>query len=282
MSIRLVAVDLDGTLLNSQWEISSSNLQALAAAAARGIHIVIVTGRRFASAQPLISQIPCPVTLIASNGAWIGSSSGDVLHRDFLSRSKALQVLEATRQYRPFTVLIFDAPGRGQVLMQDDASSEGPLGWYAKNNPECLGQVTNLELAIEKDPIQVMFGGAPDFLAPLEPLLRSSSCAEDIQLTWTKYLGRNIALLDVMNRGCTKGRALKLWAERCKVEASEILAIGDNFNDLEMLEFAGQPVLMGNSTPGLARPGWPLTRSNDEDGVAAAIDSLVLGQTTLG
>jgi hydroxymethylpyrimidine pyrophosphatase-like HAD family hydrolase len=79
-----------------------------------------------------------------------------------------------------------------------------------------------------------------------------------------------------MNKGCSKGAALKMWAERCGFAPSEVMAIGDNFNDLEMLEFAGRPVIMSNCTPGLARESWSLTLSNDEDGVARAIQDYVL------
>lgn len=276
MAIRLLAVDLDGTLVNSRWEISPASRQALGAASARGVHIVIVTGRRFSSARPLLEQIPCAVTLIASNGAWIGSFSGEVFHRDFLPSHVARQVLATTRGYRPYAVVICDLPGNGQVLMEENASPEGPLGWYLKNNPEWLRQVPDLESALDGDPIQVMFGGPPATIEPAESLLRGSSIAEDVSLTWTKYPGRNIALLDVMNHGCSKGRALKLWAERCAVHPSEILAIGDNYNDLEMLEFAGQPVLMANSSPGFGRKEWPVTLSNDQDGVAAAIEAYIL------
>ena len=276
MRIRLVAVDLDGTLLNSQWEIPSANLEALEAAAARGVQIVVVTGRRFASARPFIEQLACPLTLIASNGAWIGSLSGEVLHRNFLPCDVARRVLDATREYRPLAVVIFDVPGAGQVTLQANASLEGPLGWYAKNNPECVVQVADLESILDDDPIQVMFGGPPADLAPLEPLLRGSDVRDRIHLTWTKYLNRNVALLDVMNWSCSKGRALKFWSERSGIPASEILALGDNHNDLEMLQFAGQPVLMGNCSPDLARGSWPVTRSNDENGVAAAIAEYVL------
>src|SRR5208282_3276956 len=136
MSIRLIAVDLDGTLLNSRSEVSPANQEALSGAAALGLEIVVVTGRRYHSARPLVAQIPCPVTLISSNGARIGTSSGQVFHRDFLPRSVARQVVEITHLHRPYTVLIFDLAGRGQVVMHHDAAEESPLAWYRKNSPE--------------------------------------------------------------------------------------------------------------------------------------------------
>jgi len=279
MPTRLIAVDLDGTLLNSRQEISPANREALTAAAERGIEIVVVTGRRYHSARPFVDQIPCPVTVISSNGARIGTSSGEVFRRDFLPRSVARQVLEVAHELRAYTVVIFDVEGRGQVVMHHDAVPESPLGWYLRNNPGSLAQVQDLGASLVEDTIQVMFGGPPDRIEPIEPVLRNSSIAPSIHLTWTKYPARNVSLLDCLNRGCSKGRALALWAERCGIHPSEVMAIGDNYNDFEMLEFAGQPVLMSNGCEGLGHERWRITLSNDEDGVAAAVRNYALNTT---
>jgi hypothetical protein len=276
MPIRLVAIDLDGTLLNSRREISEGNRRALLEAVERDVQVVVVTGRRFHSALPLVSKIPCPVTLIASNGALIADSSGEVLHRDFLPRHVARRVLEFAREYRPYSVAIFHTPGYGQVTMQDNAVDEGPLGWYAQTSAHCLRLVPDLEAALDRDPIQVMIGGPPAQIEPAEMLLAESPICFSIHLTWTKYLTTNISILDVMNRGCSKGRALKIWAEQCGIQPGEVMAVGDNLNDLEMLQYAGFPVLMGNHCPELHQPDWTLTLPNDQDGVAAAIRRYVL------
>lgn len=277
MPIRLVAIDLDGTLLNSHSEISPANRQALTAAAERGIQFIVVTGRRFHSARPIIQQIPFPLTLISSNGALIGIASGEVVHRNFLPRATAKSILGVAHHFRAHGVAIFDIPGRGQVVMQEGAVPEGPVSWYQQKSPDALAMVPDLEAALVTDPVQLMFGGPPDQMGPLEPLLRDSAAGPNVHLTWTKYFTRNMSILDVMNRGCSKGGALKLWTERCGIHPSEVMAIGDNYNDVEMLQFSGCPVLMGNCTPGLDQEGWPVTLSNDEDGVAAALHSYVLG-----
>ena len=276
MSIRLIAIDLDGTLLNSSAVISPANQRALAEAASRGVQVVVVTGRRYQSAGPILKQLRAPVTLIASNGAMIVSGTGETLYRDFLPRQTALEVLQATPEFRPYAVVIFEVPGRGQVVMQNGAVPEGPFGWYQRHTPELLRQVEDLERVLDTDPIQVMFGGPPDVVGPLEPFLLGRFKPPGFHLTWTKYLARNLSLLDVMNRGCTKGRTLAAWAEKLGISAEEVLAIGDNHNDLEMLRFAGQPVVMGNCSAGMEQHGWPLTLSNEQDGVAAAIEEYVL------
>ena len=114
MSIRLIALDLDGTLVNSRWEISEKDLQALAAASERGVQVVVVTGRRPRAAAPYVAKIPFPVTLITSNGAMIRTSAGEVICQNFLPRDVALKVLEIVNEYRPYTVVIFDLPGAGR------------------------------------------------------------------------------------------------------------------------------------------------------------------------
>ena len=277
--VRLLAVDLDGTLLNSQSEISSANLRALTEASEQGVQVVVVTGRRFHSALPFVRQIACPVTIISSNGARIGTPSGEVLYHDFLPSRMAQQVLKIAHEFRAYAVAMFDIPGRGQVILHTDAVEEGPLGWYLRSAPECLAQVADFEMAIAAaglDPIQVLFGGPPQRISPIEPLLNHSELAPQVQLSWTLYPTRNTYLLDVMNRGCSKGRALALWASRLGIAPGEVIAFGDNYNDFDMLEFAGYPVLMNNHCPGLEPAHWLRTLSNDEDGVAVAIRRFVL------
>lgn len=271
MPIRIIAVDLDGTLLDSHSEISSANQEAIRAAASRGVEIVVVTGRRFHSALPFVRQLPDCATVISSNGARTGSSSGEMYCRNLLPREVARRVIAAAVDYQGFAVLIFDQAGPGQLVMHCDAHPAGPIAWYMRTAPECLVKVSDLAAALTADPLQVMFGGPPGRLEPLEPVLTASAAAPRFHLTWTKYLARNLSLLDVMNRGCSKGAALAEWARRRGVEPAEILAIGDNLNDLEMLQVAGRPVLMANHNLDQVPDGWPVTLSNDESGVAEAI-----------
>ena len=276
MSIRLIALDLDGTLVNSRWEISGTDLDALAAAAERGVQIVVVTGRRPSAAAPYVAKIPFPITLITSNGALIRTPAGEIAYQNFLPRDAALKVLEICQAHRPYTVVIFNLPARGQVVMEDCAIPEGPLGWYLKTSLDQLSLVPNLNAAVKCDPVQIMIGGPLSRIEQVDALLRKSEVAARVQLTWTKYPDRNIAIFDIMNSGCCKGRALEFWAGQCGIPASEVMALGDNFNDLEMLEFAGLPVLMGNHIDGLHRPGWAITAPCDESGVASAIEQFVL------
>jgi hypothetical protein len=98
----------------------------------------------------------------------------------------------------------------------------------------------------------------------------------EFTLSMTEYEDRDLSILDVMRRGVTKGFALTEWAQRRGIRREEIMAIGDNWNDREMLEYAGFPVVMGNSVEELKSQGWTVTLSNDENGVAEAIRTYAL------
>jgi hydroxymethylpyrimidine pyrophosphatase-like HAD family hydrolase len=133
-----------------------------------------------------------------------------------------------------------------------------------------------LESCLTEDPLQVMFSGTVAEMEQAEQVLQKSSVKDRVRLAATKYAARDFAMLDVLPPGCTKGAALAEWAQRQGLHRDEILAIGDNHNDLEMLHFAGIPVVMGNSVPELKTFGWHETHSNDESGVAAAIERFAL------
>ena len=207
MSIRLIAVDLDGTLLNSNLEISPANRRALAAASEQGVRIAIITGRRYHSAKPLVDTLPCPVTMVTSNGAIIRRLDGKVLHRNFLPHDVAVQVLEAAIDYRPYAVAIFDKADRGQVMMQQNASHDGPLRWYLKTAREYLLQVQDLPTALPEDPIQVMFGGAPAFLVPIGISAGVSSTL--LTALWVELYGAD-----------------RLAEVRARIEGANVLASG--------------------------------------------------------
>ncbi|MGH9350762.1 MAG: Cof-type HAD-IIB family hydrolase [Terriglobia bacterium] len=270
-SVRLIAIDLDGTLLTSRGEISPENRAAIQEAAAEGAQIVIVTGRRFDSALRYAEELGLGTVLISSNGARISATSGEVYFRNFLPQETARQVIQAAREFLGYAVVIFDVSGPGQLLMERGAAADGPAGWYLRARQNMLGQITSLAEAIRSDPVQVMFGGPPGVIDPVESVLRASPVASSCHFTWTRYLQRDRSLFDVLNQGCSKGSALARWAARCGIQPEEVMAVGDNQNDLEMLEFAGHPVLMSNHNYGQAPDGWKVTLSNDEDGVAEAI-----------
>jgi hydroxymethylpyrimidine pyrophosphatase-like HAD family hydrolase len=143
---------------------------------------------------------------------------------------------------------------------------------YYSRNKEFIGLAKPLETCLTEDPIQVMFSGKGAAMREAEGALREAAFAEEYALALTSYESRDFAMIDVIRPECSKGSSLAEWAALRGVAREEVLAIGDNHNDLEMLEFAGIPVVMGNSVPELKAHGWHETGTNDESGVAAAIE----------
>jgi Cof subfamily protein (haloacid dehalogenase superfamily) len=276
MPIRLIALDIDGTLLNSHFEVSAANRAAIAEATRRGIEVALVTGRRYDFALPVAQQIESPLTMIVNNGAMVRTSDGQTRVRHLLSRQTARRVLEATEAWRDGTAVVFDRPKANQVMLESIDWNDPTRGGYYTRNREFLAEANPLESCLTEDPIQVMFTGTVAPMRGAELVLQSVQFAHEFALAATVYEAKDFSMIDVIHPSVSKGAALAEWAGMRGVAPREILAIGDNHNDLEMLSFAGVPVVMGNSVPELKTRGWAITGSNDEDGVAAAIERFAL------
>jgi hypothetical protein len=105
--------------------------------------------------------------------------------------------------------------------------------------------------------------------------LRQAGFLDKITVMKTQYDHRDLCILDILNRECSKGHALKRWAAQQGINREQVMAIGDNYNDLEMLEFAGLAVVMGNASKEMKQSGWKVTASNAESGVAQAVEEIL-------
>jgi len=280
MPVRLIALDIDGTLLDSRWRLSDANRQAIKEATRRGIEVALVTGRRYDFALPVAQSLGCPVTMIVNNGGLIRSSDGQTRSKRVLSVEAARSVLELASRWRDGAAVIFDRPRENQLILERLERDDSIRYAYYSRNLEFIGIVSPIESCLTETPLQVMFSGTVAEMDEIERLLLRSELATRLRLASTKYASKDFAMLDVLPPGCTKGSALAEWATLQGFERNEILAIGDNHNDLEMLEFAGIPVVMRNCVPELKAYGWHETDSNDDSGVAAAIERFALSEAT--
>jgi Cof subfamily protein (haloacid dehalogenase superfamily) len=278
MPVRLIALDIDGTLLDEHSQLPAINRDAVAEAAARGIEIALVTGRRYDFATPIARQFPCPLTMIVNNGALVKSSTGETQYVNLLPRDIAMRVLEEAAEFRDLASVCFNRPRENQVIYERIDWDDPLRGAYFRRNREFLTQMSPLEDCLTEDPIQIMFTGYANQVREAEAFLSRLPFASQFSVATTIYDKRDFALVDVIARGCSKGATLAEWVRRRGWSREEIMAIGDNLNDLEMLQFAGLPVVMGNSVPELKSLGWPETLSNDQGGVAAAIEQYALGE----
>jgi Cof subfamily protein (haloacid dehalogenase superfamily) len=277
LAIRLIAMDIDGTLLDSQSRLPEENTRAIVEAASRGIEIALVTGRRFDFARAIADALPCDLHMIVSNGALTKSKSGETHQRLLLPIETARSVLQATPEFRAHAGVLFDRPLADQVIFERIDWDEPLRGDYFRRNRKHIAEVSPLTACLNgEDPVQVMFTGPCERMRQAKSLLEALPIRSEYALALTEYEHRDLSILDVLRRGVTKGAALARWAEHRGIARENVMAIGDNWNDREMLEYAGLAVVMGNCVPGLRPLGWTLTLSNDECGVADAIRKYVL------
>jgi Cof subfamily protein (haloacid dehalogenase superfamily) len=275
--IRLLAVDIDGTLLDPSFEISAANLAALRRAHESAIEIILVTGRRHAFAFPIAEKLGFydKLWLISSNGAITRSYAGETFHRDLLPVVTARRLAQEMVAFRGNLVITFDQETKGALVLEHTRELTGSIQRWLQNNMDFIEFVVPIERALTRDPVQAMFCGGVERMQQAQTSLLSSHLKPDVTILKTEYPHRDLCIMDVLNRDCSKGHALKRWAEFRGLEAAEVMAIGDNYNDVEMLEFAGVAVVMGNASDELKQNGWHVTLSNGEDGVAAAVEKYI-------
>jgi Cof subfamily protein (haloacid dehalogenase superfamily) len=273
--IRLIAIDIDGTLLDSKVEISAANLNALRRAHEGGVEIVLVTGRRHKFALPVAQSLGFDLWLISSNGAVTRSTRGELFHQDLLPAVTARKLCRHMQEYRNHTVLTFDREGMGAIVCENHEQLYSVIQRWMQKNAPYIEYISPIEKALTGDPIQVMFCGPIELMRRAQEHLLACDFGAEFTLLRTQYNARNLCILDILNAGCSKGHALERWAGYRGVDRSEVMAIGDNYNDIEMLTFAGHPVIMGNASDDLKQNGWTVTLHNDESGVAAAIKQVL-------
>src|SRR5271154_5910490 len=279
--IRLLAADIDGTLLNPQFQISEADLAALRRAHQEGVEIILVTGRRHTFALPIALQLGFDLWVASSNGAITRSLSGETFHRDLLPAETCRKLCVAMRQFRGNTVLTFDTDSKGAIVLEHMRDLTGSIQRWLEKNLQYIDFVIPVEDSLTTDPVQAMFCGSIARMHEALAALAECEVAEKITVLRTEYPVRDLSIVDVLNQGCSKGHALERWANYRGIPREEVMAIGDNYNDIEMLAFAGVPFIMGNASEELRGRGWAVTLSNEENGVAAAIEQ-VLGRSRVG
>ena len=276
MPFRLLALDIDGTLLDSDKDVSARTRAAIAAAREQGVQLVLVTGRRYPAARRVAEALGGAVPLVLHNGALI-VEAGSVLRCHPLSRAAAANAVQLGRRHGADAVVHAGQRGEGRLLFERVSPGNPLLADYLDRSGADVLRVADLltELQSNEDPMQVMFAGAAEAMeALLAPL--GHALGDEARLERTTYPRYGVAIIDVLHPEVGKAGALAFLQERWGFAAGETLAIGDNWNDREMLERAGLGLVMGNADPALRALGLPVLPSNDEDGVAVALETYVL------
>ena len=296
---RLAAIDMDGTLLGSNGRVSERNLAALRRAEEAGIEVVIATGRRHSYALRVLRELGLnPANaLVSSNGTVIRTVGSELMHRQHMETSTARWVCEHVAEFRSTMVITFDMVDsdgedrRGALVVESMDDLHASIGRWMDANEPYIAQVNLLEDALEgAAPIQMMLCGTVSRMAEAEARLLehpriffgddgAKSAEAEVTLHRTAYPDRDLCILDILPAQVSKASALRHLAELRGLGMEDVLAIGDNWNDLPMLEAAGSAVLMSNAPEDLKRlaekRGWAIGPSNDQDGVAEALEAVM-------
>lgn len=236
---------------------------------------MLATGRRHDYAIPVVHDLGLPAWLISSNGALVRSISGETFYADRLPAKTARTLISYMDEFRGNCVVTFDRQGQGALVLEPEHTLHRSIARWIEKNAEHIRYVSPIEEALTEDPIQAMYCGGVEQMKVVQQRLAEAGFVGEITVLRTQYDYRDLCILDILNRDCTKGHALRRWAEYRAIPREQIMAIGDNYNDLEMLEFAGLPVIMGNASEELKQNGWRVTASNAESGVAAILEEVL-------
>ena len=179
------------------------------------------------------------------------------------------------QEFRGNTVLTFDKETKGAIVLEHLDDLNASIRRWLEKNMAYIEFVVPIEKALTADPVQTMFCGSMARMSEALRTLEACGMGNRITVLRTEYPDRDLSMIDVLNAGCSKGHALERWAAHRGFGREQVMAIGDNHNDVEMLEFAGYPVIMGNACEELRGRGWSVTLGNDQCGVAAAVAEVV-------
>ncbi len=287
MPIRLLALDLDGTLLNSHGAISDRNRDALARARALGVCVAVVTGRRFRDARPIALDLGLDAPVIAHNGALTKHARTlETVAVMPLPLAAALKAVEVGRAAGGDPLVSVDHEGLG-VLVYDHIGGDNLalveyIKWarriHGEEGAQSVQQVDSVEAYLEEAPVHLAFSGGYLKMTTLaEKLL--AELGTSVKIFCTSYPQKDFALVDIVHPQASKGAGVAAAASELGVERDEIMAVGDNLNDLEMLAYAGTAVVMENAESALRdMADVHMTGSNDADGVAMAVERFILNQ----
>lgn len=276
---KMLVTDMDYTLLNRDKKISERNREAFGKALAKGIHMVVATGRIYTSARVYAKLLGVSTPIIASNGAIIREAVFDdpedtekTIFRDILDKKALREMIRLTHKYG----LV------GHFFTEDTIYSEQLMNVslrYTEWN-KYLGEEDQVKIRIVDDLEEALLGQDVDILKSVVVDSESEklrSLRNEISATGLVSVSQSMKdNLEIMNKGVTKGNAVKILAQMYGIDREEIIAIGDNENDISMIEYAGLGIAMGNAEGALKDAADYVTGDYMADGVAEAIEKFLL------
>ncbi|WP_027339711.1 Cof-type HAD-IIB family hydrolase [Halonatronum saccharophilum] len=267
MSYKLVAIDMDGTLLNDKHQVSKKNKEVIIKLANEGINFVLASGRPYNSLYPYTKELEVYLPLVTANGSIIKCPLTEKVYKKTgIGIEMAKEILDygLSKDYG----ISFYYEGKVITLSEELVEIHRDL--------EGLEAHLVKDVNLQKSPIKIIFSGEVEEIS------------KSFKELFNRYQGSLYItsseeyILEVMNLEVSKGKALEYMIERMGIEAKEIIAIGNNFNDVAMFEVAGLSIAMDNSPQGVKNAADLVTKSNEEDGVAYALEKIIVeGQREL-
>jgi hydroxymethylpyrimidine pyrophosphatase-like HAD family hydrolase len=304
--VRMIAVDMDGTLVGADRRVSAENLAALREAEAAGIEVVVATGRRHCYAMRVLRALELgpQSALVSSNGTVVRrvGPGAAVVEQTLLPLETARWLCGHLGEFRDAMVMTFDRvqpdgeDARGALVVEEMAELNASIGRWMEANAPYIERVAPIEEALEDTAgeglIQMMLCGRVERMRRAEARMlelagvvaagvvtAEMEAGAKVTLHRTEYPERDLSIVDILPAGCSKGAALLRLAQGMGIAGAEMLCVGDNWNDVSMLEIAGRAVLMENAPEdlkALARErGWRIGGHYDRSGVAEAIRAVL-------
>lgn len=284
--IKLLALDLDGTLLNSSGKIPEANKLAIRAAEKKGVLVTIATGRRFRDARPIALEIELNAPVVCHNGALLKyAQTLETVAVELIETNTVFEILRVGKSFGGDALVSCNPDTKGTLLYESISNENIPLQKYVAwskrlhgdEAEEAVLRVDCLSKIVENEKvIHISFSGCCQPMYDLQRFLEDE-LGDSVNILATIYPQLDFTLLDILPPHASKAHGLHQLALSNGFSAENVMAIGDNYNDLEMLEYAGTSIIMGNASPELLeREEFFATVSNDESGVAVAIEKFIL------
>jgi Cof subfamily protein (haloacid dehalogenase superfamily) len=279
LKYKMLVTDMDCTLLNKEKKVSDRNREAVRKAIEKGVHMVLATGRIYTSARVYARLLGVSTPIIASNGAIIREAAYNnpedtekTIFKDTLRVDTVNEMIKLSRKYGVFCHFFTEDTIYAEKLVNVSLR-------YTEWN-KFLGSDDQVKIRIVDDIEKALEGNKPDILKAVVV----DGDSEKLQLLRNDIEGTGIVSvsqsmkdnIEVMNKGVTKGNAVKMLAQMYGIQREEIIAIGDNENDMSMIEYAGLGIAMGNAEESLKSVAKHITGDYQEDGVAEAIERFIL------
>lgn len=282
MRYRLIAIDLDGTLLCPQGRASTENLDAMHAAHAQGVHILPCTGRGWREARGVIAGLPDAELGIFNTGAIVArTSDGTTIDAAPMPRETVVALIELLRG-RPEAVLLYTDPDRTGVeyIATGDGRMTDNTRWWFEHNALRFLETKSPDSALLDHVVRVgLVLPSRDAAAVELEVAERMTCAVEAHAFEAVQMsdGEPMHILEVFGPGVTKWRGIEVVARRLGIAGDAVAVIGDQVNDLPMLRRAGCAVAMGNAIPAVKDIAHRHTRCNQTHGVAHAIEQMLCG-----